>query len=277
MGRKCFAGSSLAHSTKSPLPLRVSKVGPGQCRHSPTAAWAADRDAVRVDCAHGHPVVAALGAPAPGRDRMRVRRLATAGSAADRRIRASGWSGSRTFRELQRRRRRGTAADASRQANRRCAAERPRRDELRHCAGEIVDGLVVPTATRRLTTSPVLGSRTISGSPTLAAGSVKSNMLSMELAMASNEPCPIRWPSSQLSSIKRRTEVWSVRCGPRSSSWPRARSPAAASAGRSRSGPAHAVSPVSMPGSAAVAVAAGAGAGEHIRRGGGLVHDRAIW
>jgi hypothetical protein len=32
----------------------------------------------------------------------------------------------------------------------------------------------------------------------------------MELARASNEPFPIRWPFSQLSSTKRMIEVWSV-------------------------------------------------------------------
>jgi len=38
----------------------------------------------------------------------------------------------------------------------------------------------------------------------------KVSIESMELATPWNEPSPIRWPPSQLSSIKRKIEVWSV-------------------------------------------------------------------
>ena len=55
------------------------------------------------------------------------------------------------------------------------------------------------------------------GSPVLSlrmqlavCGFLKSNMVMMEPAMASKEPLPIRWPPSQLSSIKRMIELWSV-------------------------------------------------------------------
>ncbi len=55
-----------------------------------------------------------------------------------------------------------------------------------------------------VTTSPVVGSRI--NLPLLCAF-VKSIMLWMELAIASYDPWPMRWPLSQLSSTKRMMEV----------------------------------------------------------------------
>src|ERR1700691_3702904 len=55
--------------------------------------------------------------------------------------------------------------------------------------------------------SPVLGSRM---SVPLLRIFLKLNMLVIEPAIASNEPPPILCPPSQLSSMKRITELWSV-------------------------------------------------------------------
>ncbi len=100
-------------------------------------------------------------------------------------------------------------------------------------------------------------------------------MPAMELASASNEPLPMRWPSSQLSSTKRMIEVWSVTVwstkfclGPgrdHQQRLPRTVAAAALRVAWCRSTPASAVD----------AVAARAGAGEGIGGAGGLIHDRA--
>ena len=57
-----------------------------------------------------------------------------------------------------------------------------------------------------LTTEPVDSSRTTEPEGVL----VKSSICTIELAMASKEPPPMRVPPSQLSSMKRRMEDWSV-------------------------------------------------------------------
>ena len=55
--------------------------------------------------------------------------------------------------------------------------------------------------------SPVLGFRK---STPLLLTLLKLNIWEIELAIPSNEPCPMRWPLSQLSSTNRMIEDWSV-------------------------------------------------------------------
>ena len=51
MGRKCRSGSSLAHSTRAPWPLRVSKVGPGDAGRKPRGGSAGrSRCSLRSTC-----------------------------------------------------------------------------------------------------------------------------------------------------------------------------------------------------------------------------------